>query len=125
MVAGEPAQTVIKSGLKFGKVLIYVWWNWQGIISDLLYYQNLNQLIKASSSFGQQERNCVSSRQHQATHIDSDPSEAPWSLITANDFSDEKFALREAHENRLAQVLANRGEGFYKSTIMKLSSKWQ
>lgn len=33
----------------------------------------------------------------------------------ADDFSGEKFAFREASENRLSQIFANRYEGFYES----------
>jgi len=43
----------------------------------------------------------------------------------ANDFAGEKFASREACENRLSQFFANRNEGFYERGIMKLPSKWQ
>ncbi|KAG5308008.1 SETMR methyltransferase, partial [Acromyrmex insinuator] len=46
-------------------------------------------------------------------------------LSMANDFAGEKFALREACENRLSQFFANRDEGFYERGIMELPSKWQ
>ena len=33
---GEPAQTVAKLGLTVRKVLLCVWWDWQGIYYELL-----------------------------------------------------------------------------------------
>ncbi|QQP54383.1 Histone-lysine N-methyltransferase SETMAR [Caligus rogercresseyi] len=52
------------------------------------------------------------------------PSDYYLFLYMANDFAGEKFASREACENRLSHF-ANREEGFYENGIMKLPSKWQ
>ena len=46
-------------------------------------------------------------------------------FLSMANFASEKFASREACENRLSQFFANRDEGFYERGIMELSSKWQ
>ncbi|OAD54130.1 Histone-lysine N-methyltransferase SETMAR [Eufriesea mexicana] len=46
-------------------------------------------------------------------------------LSMANNFAGEKFASREACENRLSQFFANRDKDFYERGIMELPSKWQ
>lgn len=38
---------------------------------------------------------------------------------------DDKFGAREACENRMSELFANRNEHFDESCTMKLSSKWQ
>jgi len=53
------------------------------------------------------------------------PSDYHLFLSMANNFASEKFASREACENRLSQFFANRDEGFYERGIMELPSKWQ
>ena len=75
----QSAQTMAKPGLTGRKVLLCVWWDWQGIIyyellpygltlnSDL-YCQQLDRL-NAALIFDQQRPNCLPSGQRQATHI--------------------------------------------------------
>jgi len=46
-------------------------------------------------------------------------------LSMANNFAGEKFASREACENRLSQFFANRDEGFYERGVMKLPSSYR
>ena len=53
------------------------------------------------------------------------PSDYHLFLSMANTFAGEKFASREACENRLSQFFANRDKGFYERGIMILPSKWQ
>ncbi|KAG5307589.1 CRBN protein, partial [Pseudoatta argentina] len=111
------------------------------LIENIISKPKITQIIKYK------ERNCVPSGQRKATHIDSDSPEAPGAwlggsyastlypdltpsdyhlfLSMANDFADEKFASREACENRLSQFFTNRDEGFYERDIMELPSKWQ
>jgi len=158
----EPAQTVAKPGLTIRKVLLCVWWDWQGIIyyellpygqtlnSDL-YCQQLDRLKEAIA----QKRPALANRRGIVFHQDNArphtsivtrqklrelgwevlmhppyspdlaPSDYHLFLSMANDFAGEKFASREACENRLSQFFANRDEGFYERGIMKLPSKWQ
>ncbi|XP_011050533.1 PREDICTED: histone-lysine N-methyltransferase SETMAR-like [Acromyrmex echinatior] len=58
-------------------------------------------------------------------HANLAPSDYHLFLSMANDFASEKFASREACENRLSQFFANRDEGFYERGIMELPLKWQ
>ena len=53
------------------------------------------------------------------------PSEYHLFLFMANDFAGEKFAWREACENRLSQFFANGDKGFCGRGIMKLLLKWE
>ena len=60
---------------------------------------------------------------HPPYSLDLAPSDYHLFLSMANDFADEKFASREACENRLFQFFVNRDEGFYERGIMELPSK--
>jgi len=82
--SGEAAQTVAKPGLTARKVLLCVWWNWQGIIHyELLPYgQTLNsdlycqQLDRLKAALMQKGPSLINRGQRQAAHIFGDAPEA-------------------------------------------------
>lgn len=57
--------------------------------------------------------------------LDLAPSDYYQHLSIVNDFSVEKFVSKEAGENRLSQIFANRGQGFNESATIQFSSKYQ
>ena len=142
-----------KPGVTARKVLLCIWWEWQGIIHyELLHYgQTLNshlycQQLDRLNAAHMQKRPSLLNRGRIALHQgnarphtslgwevllhppyspDLAPSDYHLFLSMANELGSRKLATRESCENWLSEFFDNREASFYKRGIMKLASRWE
>ncbi|KAL0859687.1 hypothetical protein ABMA27_010802 [Loxostege sticticalis] len=138
--AGQAAQTVAKPGLTRNKVMLCVWWDWQGIIhyellppgrtidSELYCGQlmRLKQEVERKRPELINRRGVVfhhdNARPHTSLATQQKLSEFGWEVLMHPPYSPD---LAQVCQNHLSRYFDQKSQNFYSNGIMSLPTRWQ